>query len=66
MRRVKILELGMKGTDFDSKVPAGTQVTHINEALAIFIIDMAKYRGITPARALAEIQQWVTQLEENR
>jgi hypothetical protein len=66
MRRVKILELGMKGTNFDSKVPAGTEVRHINEGLALFIIDMAKYRGIKPARALAEIQAWVAQLEDNQ
>ena len=65
IKRVKLLELGMKGTNFDYKVPAGTQVTHINEAIALFILDSAKYRGVKPATALAEIQQWVQQLEEN-
>lgn len=65
MKRVKLLELGKKGTDFDFKIPAGTQVTHINEALALFIIETAKYRGIKSDTALAEIRQWVQQLEDN-
>ena len=65
MRRVKLLELGMKGTNFDMKIPAGTEVSHINQALGIAIIDMAKYRGIKPATVLAEIQAWVRQLEDN-
>lgn len=65
MKRVKLLELGMKGADFDFKIPAGTQVTHLNEALALYIIETAKFRGIKPATALAEIQQWVQQLEDN-
>ena len=65
MKRVKLLELGMKGTDFDMKIPAGTEASHINQALGIAIINMAKYRGIKPSTALAEIEQWVRQLEDN-
>lgn len=65
MKRVKLLELGMKGTNFDFKIPAGTEVTHLNQAIALYIIQTAKYRGIKSATAIAEIQQWVQQLEDN-
>lgn len=65
MKREKLLELGMKGTNFDFKIPAGTSVSNIEQALALFIIDSAKYRGIKTSTAIAEIQQWVTQLEDN-
>lgn len=65
MKRVKLLELGKKGTNFDFKIPAGTEVSHINQALALFIIDEAKYRGIKSSTALAEIERWVQQLEDN-
>lgn len=65
MKRVKLLELGMKGTNFDMKIPGGTEASHINQALGIAIIKMAEYRGIKPATALAEIEQWVRQLEDN-
>lgn len=66
MKRVKLLELGMKGTNFDIKIPAGTSVSNIEQAIALFIIDSAKYRGIKSATAIAEIQQWVQQLEDNQ
>lgn len=66
MKRVKLLELGMKGTNFDIKIPAGTSVSNIEQAIALFIIDSAKYRGIKPSTAIAEIQQWVQQLEDNQ
>lgn len=65
MRRVKLLELGKKGTDFDFKIPAGTEVSHLNQAIALYIIETAKYRGIKSATAVEEIRQWVQQLEEN-
>lgn len=65
MKRVKLLELGRKGTNFDMKIPAGTEATHINQALALALIQMAKYRGIGTATAIAEIQAWVQQLEDN-
>jgi hypothetical protein len=65
MKRVKLLELGMKGTNFDFKIPAGTEVSNLNQAIALYIIETAKYRQIKPATALAEIQQWVQQLEDN-
>lgn len=65
MKRVKLLELGMKGTNFDFKIPAGTEVTHLNQAIALYITQTAKYRGIKSATAIAEIQQWVQQLEDN-
>lgn len=65
MRREKLLELGKKGSNFDYKVPAGTAVSHINEAIALYIVDSAKYRQISPSRALAEIEAWVQQLNDN-
>jgi hypothetical protein len=65
MERVKLLELGMEGTNFDFEIAAGTQVTHLNQALALYILETSKYRGIKPATALAEIQAWVQQLEDN-
>ena len=65
MRKEKLLELSKKGTDFSFIIPKGTSVSNINQALALFIIDSSKYRGIKTSTALAEIGQWVTQLEEN-
>lgn len=65
MKRVKLLELGMKGTNFDFKIPAGTEVSHLNQAIALYIIQTSKYRGIKTSTAIAEIQQWVQQLEDN-
>lgn len=65
MKRVKLLELGMKGTNFDFKIPAGTEVSHLNQAIALYVIQTAKYRGIKTSTAIAEIQQWVQQLEDN-
>lgn len=65
MKRVKLLELGMKGTNFDFKIPAGTEVSHLNQAIALYIIQTSKYRGIKTSTAIAEIQQWVRQLEDN-
>ena len=65
MKRVKLLELGKKGSDFDFKIPAGTEVSHLNQAIALYIIETAKYRGINSATAVEEIRQWVQQLEEN-
>ena len=65
MKKEVLLELYKKGTDFSFKVPAGTTVANIEEAIALFIIDSAKYRGIKSSTAIAEIQQWVAQLEEH-
>lgn len=66
MKKEKLLELSKKGMDFSFVVPAGTSVEHINEALALFIIDSAKYRGIGPYTAIEEIKAWVSQLNENQ
>jgi hypothetical protein len=65
MRREKLIEFGKKGSNYDFKIPAGTSVSNIEQAIALFIIDNAKYRKIGPSTVLAEIGQWVTQLEEN-
>ena len=65
MKRVKLLELGKTGTDYDIRIPAGTSVSNIEQALALFIIDNAKYRKLGTATVLAEISQWVQQLEDN-
>lgn len=65
MKRVKLLELGMKGTNFDIRIPAGTSMANIEQALALFIIDNAKYRDLKTSTVLAEISQWVQQLEEH-
>jgi len=65
MKREVLLELGKKGTNFDFKIPAGTSVANIEEAIALFIIDSAKYRNIKSSTVLAEITSWVQQLEEN-
>ena len=65
MKTEKLLELSKKGNHFSFRVPAGTSVANINQALALFILDSAKYRGIKSSTALAEISQWVTQLEDN-
>lgn len=65
MKRVKLIEFGKKGNDYDFKIPAGTSVANIEQSIALFIIDNAKRRNIGTATVLAEIGQWVTQLEEN-
>lgn len=65
MKKEVLLELSRKGSDFSFTIPAGTKVEHIEQALALFIIDSAKYRGIKSSTALAEVAHWVTQLEEN-
>lgn len=65
MKKEKLLELSKKGTNFEIKVPAGTSVSNIEQAIALFIIDSSKYRGVKSSTTLAEISQWVTQLEEN-
>ena len=66
MKRVKLIEFGKKGTDYDFKIPAGTSVSDITQSIALFVLDSAKYRRIKPATAVAEIQHWVTQLEDNQ
>lgn len=65
MRKTKLLELSKKGTNFEFYIPAGTSVENIEQALALFIIDSSKYRGIKSSTALAEISHWVAQLEDN-
>lgn len=65
MKKEKLLELSKKGTNFEIKVPAGTSVANIEQAIALFLIDSSKYRGIKSSTALAEIGQWLTQLEEH-
>lgn len=65
MKRVKLIEFGRKGSDYDFKIPAGTSVSNIEQAIALFVIDNAKYRKIGTQTVLAEISQWVQQLEDN-
>lgn len=65
MKKQKLLELFKKGTNFEIHVPAGTSVENIEQALALFIIDSSKYRGIKTSTVLSEIAHWVTQLEDN-
>lgn len=65
MRREKLIEFGKKGSNYDFKIPAGTSVSNIEQAIALFIIDNAKYRKLGTQTVLAEISQWVQQLEEN-
>ena len=65
MKRERLIEFGKKGTSYDFRIPAGTSVANIEQALALFIIDNAKRRNIGTATVLAEISQWVTQLDEN-
>lgn len=65
MKKQKLLELSKKGTNFEFMIPAGTSVANIEQALALFIIDSSKYRGISSETAIAEIRHWVTQLEDN-
>lgn len=65
MKKEVLLELSKTGTNFNIKVPAGTRVDNIEQAIALFIIDNSKYRGIKTSTALAEVAHWVTQLEEN-
>lgn len=66
MKRIKLLELGKKGTSFDVRIPAGTEVSDIEIGLAKFIIDGSKYRGISTATFIKEIEGWVRQLEDNQ
>lgn len=65
MKKEKLLELSKKGMNFEIKVPAGTSVANIEQAIALFIIDSSKYRGVKSSTTLAEIAQWLTQLEEH-
>ena len=65
MKREKLIEFGKKGSNYDFRIPAGTSVSNIEQAIALFIIDNAKYRKIGTSTVLAEISQWVQQLEEN-
>lgn len=65
MKREKLIEFGKKGASYDFKIPAGTSVSNIQQAIALFIIDNAKYRKIGTATVLAEISQWVQQLEDS-
>lgn len=65
VKREKLIEFGKKGSNYDFKIPAGTSVSNIEQAIALFIIDNAKYRKLGTATVLAEISQWVQQLEEN-
>lgn len=65
MKKQKLLELSKLGTNFEIYVPAGTSVESIEQAIALFVIDNSKYRGIKTSTLLAEITHWVTQLEEN-
>lgn len=66
MKRVKLLELGKKGVDYDFVVPKGTMTADLEKALAYSIIEISKYRKIGTSTFLAEISQWVRQLEEVR
>lgn len=65
MKREKLIEFGKKGNDYDFKIPAGTSVSNIEQAIALFIIDNAKRRNFGTQTVLAEISQWVQQLEDN-
>lgn len=65
MKKQKLLELSKRGTDFEFVVPAGTTVENIEQAIALFIIDSSKYRGIKSSTFVEEIRHWVTQLEDN-
>lgn len=65
MKRTKIIEFGKKGNEYDFKIPAGTSVSSIEQAIALFVIDNAKFRKIGTQTVLAEISQWVQQLEDN-
>lgn len=65
MRKVKVIEFERKGNEYSFKIPAGTSVSSIEQALALFVIDNAKYRKIGTQTVLAEISQWVQQLEDN-
>jgi hypothetical protein len=65
MKREKLIEFGRKGNCFDFKIPAGTSVANIEQAIALFLLDNAKRRNVKPATVVAEISQWVAQLEEN-
>lgn len=65
MKKEKLLELSRKGMDFSFVVPAGTDVTSVEQAIALFLIESAKYRGIKPSTAVREIELWVQQLNDN-
>ncbi len=69
-KKEKLIEFYKKGSDFGFDIPKGTSVANIEQAIALFIIDNAKFRTAhdhptKSATVLAEISQWVTQLEEN-
>lgn len=70
-KKETLIEFYKKGSDFGFNIPKGTSVANIEQAIALFIIDNAKYRTaitgntVKPATVLAEISQWATQLEEN-
>ena len=66
MKKEKILELFRKGSDYCFTVPAGTPVDEIEKVLGCFIVDVAKFRGITTEQFMEEIKEWVQQLEENQ
>lgn len=64
MKRNLILEIGKTGSTFDAKSPKGTSFEDIEIGLAQFIIDAAKYRQISSAKFISEIQGWIQQLDE--
>ena len=66
MEKVKLLEFFKEGLNFEYTIPANTSVANLHQAIALFIIDSSKYRGVKTTTTLAEIEQWVTQLEENQ
>lgn len=65
MKKEKILELFRRGADYCFTIPAGTPVDEIEKVLGYFIVDVARYRGITSEQFLEEIKEWVQQLNEN-
>lgn len=66
MKKEKLLELFRKGSDYCFTIPAGTPVDEIEKVLGCFIVDVAKFRGITTEQFMEEIKEWVQQLEENQ
>ena len=65
MKKETLIEFNKKGSDYSFRIPAGTAVSNIEQAIALFIIDNAKYRKIGTKTVLAEISQWVQQFEDN-
>lgn len=65
MRKQKLLEFTKKRMDFEFKIPPNTSVSDIECALALFIIDNAKFRNMSSASVIEEIRHWVAQLEDN-